>query len=91
MPAWLRLLAARSGWVAPGQLVNAAGEPTDDDRITSAARNAQSYDGEDARWQLDQQPPATLQALQQHTECDASLYAAAQALLADSLAQAGLS
>jgi hypothetical protein len=90
MPAWLHLLAARSGWVAPRQLVNAAGEPTDDERIMSAARNAQSYDGEDAHWQLERLPAATLQALQQHTECDASLYAAAQALFADSLAQAGL-
>jgi hypothetical protein len=85
MDAWLRLLAARTGWVAPAQLVNAGGEPVDVVRVAEAARNAQSYDGEDAAWRRDQLAPATLAALQRHTECDASLFAAAQGLLDDAL------
>ena len=90
MHAWLRVLAARSGWVAPSQLVNADGEPTDDARILDAARNGQSYEGDDARWLLEQQAADVLVALRSHTQCDASLYAAAHALLTDELTQTGL-
>jgi hypothetical protein len=87
MDAWLRALGARSGWVAPSRLVNAAGEPTDDVRIVDAARNAQSYEGEHARWRRAGLPREALAAVRRHTACDAALYAAAQALLNDTIAQ----
>lgn len=86
LDAWLSALAVRSGWVPPKRLVNAQGQPTDDERITAAAHNAQSYEGEDARWRMESLPQADLDVLRAYTRCDASLYAAAQTLLDDALA-----
>ena len=80
---WLAAVAARSGWSPPAQLVNAAGQPTGDARVAAAAHNAQSYEGDDARWRRDRLKPALLLAVQRNTECDAALYDAAQAFFAD--------
>ena len=76
-------MAQRSGWSPPARLVNAVGEPTDDARVAAAAANAQSYEGEDARWRRDRLDPPLLQAVLRNTACDAALYAAAQAFLED--------
>jgi hypothetical protein len=67
--------------------VNAAGEPTDDARVASAAHNAQSYEGEEARWRRDRLEPELLQAVQRNTECDAALHAAARAFFEDTQAE----
>ena len=80
---WLLAVARRSGWTPPSQPVNAAGQPTDDPRVASAALNAQSYEGEGERWRRDRLEPSLLQAVQRNTECDASLYAAAQTFFAN--------
>ena len=88
LDAWLAVLAARAGWAAPAKLVNAAGTPTDDPAVVAAARNAQSYEGADARWRVDSLPAATAAVLQRNTQCDATLYDAATALLDDAEARA---
>lgn len=83
LQGWLRALATRSGWAPPARPVNAAGQPTDDDRVASAARNAQSYEGDDARWRRDRLEPQLLAAVLRNTRCDTALYAAAQAFAQD--------
>ena len=84
---WLLAVARRSGWTPPTQPANAAGQPTDDPRVAAAALNAQSYEGDGERWRRDRLEPALLQAVERNTECDASLYAAAQAFFAKEHAQ----
>ena len=62
-------VAQRTGWRASLADTSASG--------LDAARNAQSYDGENERWRSDKLAAEEVAAIKQFTACDAAVYAAA--------------
>ncbi len=70
LDAFLAALAERTGWRAALE---------DGDAALAAARNAQSYEGEGARWRRGALTAAEVAALAEHTACDTALHAAAAA------------
>lgn len=65
---FLAAVAARTGWRAPA-------EASASDLV--AARNAQSYGGENERWRPDRLSAEERAAIARFTACDAAVYAAA--------------